>query len=193
MASRQPLRALHAPGLLARARLVERITLSPEGSDLGAMCRLARALLAQGTRILTLSYHSPSMEPGNTPYVRTERDLSVFIDRVSGFLAFWRDEVGGEFLSIEKLHRRLVGAAAMAAAHAPSPDIRTRLRLRPPAGRTRVLGAARGRGARPLPRRRQHVPADPWRLGGRLSTASGGSGTAGFPCWRRARTTGPAW
>ena len=106
-AQRRPWGALHAPGLLARARLVERITLSPEGSDLDAMCRLARALLAQGTQILTLSYHSPSLEPGHTPYVRTERDLAVFLDRISGFLAFFREEVGGEFLSIADLHQRL--------------------------------------------------------------------------------------
>jgi phosphatidylinositol alpha-1,6-mannosyltransferase len=128
-ADRQPLRALHAPGLLARARMVERITLSPEGSDLGAMCRLARSLLAGGTRILTLSYHSPSMEPGNTPYVRTERDLSVFIDRISGFLSFFRDEVGGEFLSIERLHQRLSGALVAPPAQAPRPP---EIRISPP-------------------------------------------------------------
>ncbi|MEA2767841.1 MAG: hypothetical protein QOD93_803, partial [Acetobacteraceae bacterium] len=76
MAERKPFRNVRAAGLLARARLLERITLSPEGSDLAAMLRLTRTLLKRGERIFTLNYHSPSLEPGNTPYVRTHRDLA---------------------------------------------------------------------------------------------------------------------
>jgi phosphatidylinositol alpha-1,6-mannosyltransferase len=105
----QPMRAMRVGGLLARSGLLERITLSPEGSDLEAMRRLTRALLARGTQIFTLSYHSPSLVPGNTPYVRTPRDLAVFLDRLSGFLSFFRDEVGGEFVTISELRRRLAG------------------------------------------------------------------------------------
>jgi uncharacterized protein Usg len=119
LAERRPWRSLHAGGLLARAGLLERITLSPEGSDLAAMCRLTRALLADGTRILTLSYHSPSLEPGHTPYVRNERDLAVFLDRISGFLSFFRDEIGGEFLTVAEMRTRLLGGAPMPAAPTP--------------------------------------------------------------------------
>jgi phosphatidylinositol alpha-1,6-mannosyltransferase len=107
MAERAPFRSLRAAGLLARARLLERITLSPEGSDLAAMLRLTRTLLRRGERIFTLSYHSPSLEPGNTPYVRTHRDLAVFLDRISGFLSFFRDELGGVFLTVKELHDQL--------------------------------------------------------------------------------------
>ena len=112
-AERQPWRALHAGGLLARARLIERITLSPESSDLAAMCRLARVLLTRGTRVLTLSYHSPSLEPGHTPYVRNERDLAIFLDRLSGFLSFFRHEIGGEFVTLRELRQRLSGDVPM--------------------------------------------------------------------------------
>jgi phosphatidylinositol alpha-1,6-mannosyltransferase len=108
-AERPRWRALHAGGLLARARLVERITLSPEGSDTAAMCRLTRTLIARGTRILTVSYHSPSLEPGHTPYVRNEHDLAVFLDRLSGFLSFFREEIGGEFVTLSELRARLMG------------------------------------------------------------------------------------
>jgi phosphatidylinositol alpha-1,6-mannosyltransferase len=103
----KPLRSIRAAGLLARAGLVERITLSPEGSDLAAMLRVTRALLKRGERIFTLSYHSPSLEPGNTPYVRTSRDLAVFLDRISGFLSFFRDELGGVFLTVKQLRDQL--------------------------------------------------------------------------------------
>ena len=107
MAERTPFRSLKAAGLLARAGLLERITLSPEGSDLAAMLRLTRTLLRRGERIFTLSYHSPSLQPGNTPYVRTHRDLAVFLDRISGFLSFFRDELGGVFLTVKELHDQL--------------------------------------------------------------------------------------
>jgi phosphatidylinositol alpha-1,6-mannosyltransferase len=123
----RPLRAMRAGGLLARSGLLERITLSPEGSDLEAMRRLTRALLARGTQIFTLSYHSPSLVPGNTPYVRTQRDLAVFLDRLSGFLSFFRDEVGGQFVTVPELRQLLLRAppatvrASETAPHQPAP------------------------------------------------------------------------
>ncbi len=107
VAERKPFRSVRAPGLLARAGLMERITLSPEGSDLPAMLRLTRALLKRGERIFTFSYHSPSLEPGNTPYVRSHHDLAVFLDRISGFLSFFRDELGGVFVTAKQLHDQL--------------------------------------------------------------------------------------
>ncbi|HEY1411246.1 MAG TPA: glycosyltransferase [Rhodopila sp.] len=124
MTDRKLFRPLHAAGLLARARLMERITLSPEGSDLSAMLRLTRALLRRGERIFTFSYHSPSLEPGNTPYVRSHYDLAVFMDRISGFLSFFRDELGGVFLTVRELRDQL--QAGMLATH-PAPEEPARL------------------------------------------------------------------
>jgi phosphatidylinositol alpha-1,6-mannosyltransferase len=125
LAERKPFHTLRAAGLLARAGLLERITLSPEGSDLAAMLRLTRALLRRGERIFTLSYHSPSLEPGNTPYVQTARDLAVFLDRLSGFLSFFRDELGGVFLTVRQLHDQLrAGTLADDSALAEPPPAR---------------------------------------------------------------------
>jgi phosphatidyl-myo-inositol dimannoside synthase len=106
-AERKPFHALHAGGVLSRFGLIERITLSPEGSDLPAMCRLTRTLAARGQQVFTLSYHSPSLEPGNTPYVRNDRDLAIFLDRLSGFLNFFQNDLGGEFLTIRELSARI--------------------------------------------------------------------------------------
>jgi phosphatidylinositol alpha-1,6-mannosyltransferase len=125
----RPLRTMRAGGLLARSGLLERITLSPEGSDLEAMRRLTRALLARGTQIFTLSYHSPSLVPGNTPYVRTQRDLAVFLDRLSGFLSFFRDEIGGQFVTVAELRRLLLGTPP---APALTPDVAPRQAAPPP-------------------------------------------------------------
>nr|WP_294501230.1 glycosyltransferase [uncultured Rhodopila sp.] len=106
-AGERPFSDVRAAGLLARAGLMERITLSPEGSDLAAMKRLTRTLLKRGERIFNLSYHSPSLEPGHTPYVCSQQDLAVFLDRLSGYLSFFRDELGGVFLTVRELHDRL--------------------------------------------------------------------------------------
>ncbi|HET6307319.1 MAG TPA: glycosyltransferase, partial [Rhodopila sp.] len=120
LAEQKPFRPLRAAGLLARSRLLERITLSPEGSDLAAMRRLTRTLLARGERVFTLSYHSPSLQPGNTPYVRNDRDLAIFLDRLSGFLSYFRDELGGVFLTVKELHDHL-RADTLTAAPQPAP------------------------------------------------------------------------
>jgi phosphatidylinositol alpha-1,6-mannosyltransferase len=125
LAEGKPFRSLRAAGLLARAGLLERITLSPEGSDLAAMLRLTRTLLKRGERIFTLSYHSPSLEPGNTPYVQTHRDLAVFLDRISGFLSFFRDELGGVFMTVKELHDQLrAGSLTDQAPEPPAPKPR---------------------------------------------------------------------
>src|SRR5712671_3368770 len=89
------LKALHVPGILARLRLVERITLTPEGISFEEQRRLTRALLRKGHRVFSFAYHSPSLAPGNTPYVRNEADLRGFLQRIEQYLAFFTEEIGG--------------------------------------------------------------------------------------------------
>lgn len=122
VSQRPPLQQMRLPALLARSRLLERITLSPEGSDLPAMLRLTRALLARGERIFTFSYHSPSLAPGNTPYVRNEYDLAIFLDCISGFLSFFRDELGGVILTAKELHDQLRASALSLPPAEPAPE-----------------------------------------------------------------------
>ena len=88
-------KALHVPGVLARLRLVERITLTPEGVSFDEQRRLTRALLHEGQRVFTFSYHSPSLAPGNTPYVQNDADLRGFLQRIEQYLEFFASEVGG--------------------------------------------------------------------------------------------------
>jgi hypothetical protein len=45
--------------------------------------------------VFTVSYHSPSLEPGNTPYVRSAADLRRFLDWLDGYLDFFFSELGG--------------------------------------------------------------------------------------------------
>jgi len=88
--------ALHIPGLMARLSLLERIRLTPEGISLEEAKRMTHALLDRdGHRVFVLSYHSPSLEPGHTPYVRTAEDLSRFLSWIENYLDFFFGELGG--------------------------------------------------------------------------------------------------
>lgn len=105
-----PLMALHAPGICARLGLLERIRLSPEGIDSAALKRLTTSLLAQGCRLFTLSYHSPSLAPGNTPYVRDEAELRRFLDVLDGYFRFFFDDLGGTPTTPARVYDQLVAA-----------------------------------------------------------------------------------
>jgi hypothetical protein len=89
------LKTLHVPGVLAHLGLVERIALTPEGISFKEQRRLTRALLRSGHRVFSFTYHSPSLAPGNTPYVRSAADLRAFLRRIEQYLDFFMGEIGG--------------------------------------------------------------------------------------------------
>ena len=67
-------------GALARLGLLERIPLTPEGITVDEAIRGIDIALDDGLPLIVLSFHSPSLRPGNTPYVRTEDDLDRMYD-----------------------------------------------------------------------------------------------------------------
>jgi glycosyltransferase involved in cell wall biosynthesis len=81
--------------LMARSGLIERIRLTPEGTKVSDAKRLVRTLLKRGTRVFTLSYHSPSLVPGNTPYVRNDSDRERFLAWFEEFYDFFLGDLGG--------------------------------------------------------------------------------------------------
>jgi hypothetical protein len=99
-------RGLRLPGILSRLGLMERARLSPEGFDAATQCRLLRAMVAQGQQVFTLSYHSPSLAPGHTPYVRDAAGLEGFLGRIEAVLRCFRDELGGAFTTLAALDMR---------------------------------------------------------------------------------------
>ncbi len=106
------LRSLKAPGLLARAGALNRIMLSPEGNTLDEMIALTRTLLADGLRVFSLTFHSPSVEPGHTPYVRSDADLQVFLSCIERYFEFFFGELGGVASTPERFRRALPGAVS---------------------------------------------------------------------------------
>lgn len=74
-------------GALSRARMLSRIPLTPEGVPLQEAIAAIDALIGEGVRVLNFSFHSPTLEPGHTPYVRDEADRAVFYRWWDGVLA----------------------------------------------------------------------------------------------------------
>lgn len=97
------LRTCRAPGIASRLGLLERIKLTPEGYSLKDLKSVTRCMVAQGTWFFGLTYHSPSLVPGHTDYVRTADDLEVFLQCVDGYLDFFRREIGGIFMTATQL------------------------------------------------------------------------------------------
>ncbi|RYI12030.1 MAG: WalW protein [Acetobacteraceae bacterium] len=67
-------------GLFARIGLLERIALTPEGVTAEEALRGIDMALDDRLPLLVLSFHSPSLAPGHTPYVRSEADLEQLYD-----------------------------------------------------------------------------------------------------------------
>src|SRR3546814_13479563 len=70
--------------LIARLGLVERIALTPEGIPAERACRAVDIAIDLGLPVLNFSFHSPSLQPGNTPYVRSAADLDHLYRRSEG-------------------------------------------------------------------------------------------------------------
>jgi hypothetical protein len=75
-------------GVLARTRLLGRVALTPEGMPLREAREAVERLLDDGVRLFSISFHSPSLEPGHTPYVRSEADLENFYVWWDGMMDF---------------------------------------------------------------------------------------------------------
>ena len=67
-------------GLLSHLGLLERIPLTPEGVTVREALRAVDIAVSAGLPVLVLSFHSPSLVPGHTPYVRSEADLDELYD-----------------------------------------------------------------------------------------------------------------
>ena len=65
-------------GALARLGLVSRTALTPEDMPLADVREAIRVAHGEGLRLLNFSFHSPSLEPGHTPYVGDAADLATF-------------------------------------------------------------------------------------------------------------------
>lgn len=79
-----------ARSLLARSNLLERIALTPEGIPAAKAVQCIDHALNEGLKIINISFHSPSLAVGHTPYVRNAEQLEIFygwFETIFGYLA----------------------------------------------------------------------------------------------------------
>lgn len=88
-------KALYLPGAMAHARLFNMSSLSPEEETASEQLRLVRSQIKRAQRDFFLVFHSPSLCPGNTPYVRNELELNGFLARLESVLSYFFEEAGG--------------------------------------------------------------------------------------------------
>jgi hypothetical protein len=112
----RPSERLGLPSLTAHLRLLERIKLTPEGITVTEAKRLMRHMLANGSKVFVLTYHTPSLVPGNTPYVRNQGDLVRLLAWLEEVYAFFTEEVGGRCARWHELRDVLRDVPAEAAA-----------------------------------------------------------------------------
>jgi hypothetical protein len=99
-------------GVLSRTGLLSRIPLTPEGTTASEAVDAIEQAVADGLPILNFSFHSPSLVPGHTPYVRTGADLAK--------LHAWFDTA---LACLDRLGVRPASLADLLAAACPSPSV----------------------------------------------------------------------
>jgi hypothetical protein len=69
-------RTLHVAGVASRLGITKLTTLTPEFESVRDMLALTRGALEGGARHLQLFFHSPSLQPGLTPWTATASDVN---------------------------------------------------------------------------------------------------------------------
>ena len=109
------------PGIAARLGVLERIRLTPEGTSVEEAKRLIRTMVDGGYQTFVVSYHTPSLQPGNTPYVQTGEDLARFLGWMDEVFDFFRTDIGGEFVTWRDVRASALAAEAAGSAASARP------------------------------------------------------------------------
>jgi len=83
-----PLSKLRLLGILNRLKLLNFHWLSPEFSTGEEMVRLTKRFVKSGHKFINMSFHSTSLLPGKSPFVRNEADLNLFLAKIEVFLKY---------------------------------------------------------------------------------------------------------
>jgi hypothetical protein len=94
-ASAPALKPLRAVGILAKSGLLNKVMLSPEGNSLQEMKALTDCLYQDGVRTFAMTFHSPSLKPGCTMYVRTTAERDAFLSTIDRYCEYFTTKLGG--------------------------------------------------------------------------------------------------
>ena len=79
---------LHVYGLLDRLGLLNKVWLSPEHADAGTMIKLSQRMKRLGFPCLNMTFHSPSLMAGLSPFVGTVQEETLFLQRIESVLQY---------------------------------------------------------------------------------------------------------
>jgi hypothetical protein len=81
-------RIFRLKGLLNRMKLINKVLLSPEGSDCGHMIELTKVLMRKKYEIVNMFFHSTSLQAGLSFIVKTREDEIRFSNRLKEYFTF---------------------------------------------------------------------------------------------------------
>lgn len=83
-----PLRRLRLEGIMYRAGMLNRVSLSPELADSSSMIALTETMMRGGYLIANMFFHSPSLKEGLSPFVASRADEANFLKSIREYLSF---------------------------------------------------------------------------------------------------------
>lgn len=85
--ARLPCRVFRILGILDQLGVLQQIRFSPEKANARRMKKLVDASVTQDSECLVMIFHSSSLTPGHSPYVRDARQLDAFYERIDATFA----------------------------------------------------------------------------------------------------------
>jgi hypothetical protein len=92
MFARRFLSKLRIRGVLERLKLINCRWLSPENSSCEDMIKLSKIISEKDGRFLNMCFHSTSLLPGRSPFVRDRNELDHFLLKIKNYLEFASSE-----------------------------------------------------------------------------------------------------
>lgn len=108
--NRPPFQQLRLAGCLAKLGFMRSVWLSPERETASRLIRLLRQAMREGCGLVNLFFHTPSLQVGYTPFVRTGEDKRRLFATLSAVLQFCLD-AGITPIPLSEAARKVNGAA----------------------------------------------------------------------------------
>lgn len=105
---------------MSAARVLRRVGLSPEVESGRDILRAAQVLLESGAGYVHLTWHSPTLVPGLTPFTRTLPDVRRFLRTLGSVIERLRTRHGLDCVTVGEAASRLMRARERAAIFSPA-------------------------------------------------------------------------
>jgi len=102
-------RRFHLKGLLNKARLINKVGLSPEATDSHNMIKLMNVFMRKKYEVVNMFFHSTSLQAGLSVFVKTKEGEIQFFNRLNEYFAF-TSKAGIKAVKLSEAGKLLQGA-----------------------------------------------------------------------------------